>query len=79
MRSLRGRLVAILLLVALGGMIVLAAVTFAEQRSYLYDKLDRQVQSGLVTAGPVLAFAQTVRQRELPGHARRTPDHSDGR
>ncbi|MGK2877578.1 MAG: sensor histidine kinase [Solirubrobacterales bacterium] len=58
MRSLRGRLVAILLLVSLGGMIVLAAVTFAEQRSYLYEKLDRQVQSGLVTAGPVLAFAQ---------------------
>ncbi|MBJ7459137.1 MAG: HAMP domain-containing histidine kinase [Thermoleophilaceae bacterium] len=58
MRSLRGRLVAILLLVSLGGMIVLAAVTFAEQRSYLYDRLDRQVQSGLITAVPVLAFAQ---------------------
>lgn len=58
MRSLRGRLVAILLIVALGGMIVLAAVTFAEQRSYLYDKLDRQVQAGLITAGPVLEFAR---------------------
>lgn len=60
MRSLRGRLVAILLVVALGGMIVLAAVTFAEQRSFLYDRLDRQVRTGFVgVVGQLLLARQT--------------------
>jgi two-component system OmpR family sensor kinase len=56
MRSLRGRLVAILLLVATAGMIVLAAVTFAEQRSFLYDRLDRQVQSAAEAVVGALQF-----------------------
>jgi two-component system OmpR family sensor kinase len=58
MRSLRGRLVAILLLVSLGGMIVLAAVTFAEQRSFLYDRVDRQLASGINSVLLPLSIAQ---------------------
>jgi two-component system OmpR family sensor kinase len=43
MRSLRGRLVAILLAVSFIGMVVLAAVTYTEQRSFLLDRVDKQV------------------------------------
>ncbi len=58
MRSLRGRLVAILLFVAFAGLLVLAAVTFAAQRSYLYDRVDRQVESGFGLVRGQLFFAQ---------------------
>lgn len=73
MRSLRGRLVAILLLVALGGMIVLAAVTFAEQRSFLYDRLDRQVESSFFPAAGQLAFAAQTGSNNCTGMAQRNP------
>ncbi|MGH2959524.1 MAG: sensor histidine kinase [Solirubrobacterales bacterium] len=69
MRSLRGRLVAILLLVALAGMIVLAAVTFAEQRSFLYDRLDRQVQSGFNAVVGQLFLAQQSSSSNCSGSA----------
>jgi two-component system OmpR family sensor kinase len=69
MRSLRGRLVAILLLVALAGMIVLAAVTFAEQRSFLYDRLDRQVQAGAGAAFGQLRNAQLSSSSNCSGSA----------
>ena len=45
MRSLRGRLVAILLAVSAVGMILLAAITWTEQRSFLNERLDRQLQT----------------------------------
>lgn len=73
MRSLRGRLVAILLLVALGGMIVLAAVTFAEQRNFLYDRLDRQVNSSFIPAGAQLAFAAQSGTNNCAGISLRNP------
>jgi two-component system OmpR family sensor kinase len=79
MRSLRGRLVAILLLVALGGMIVLAAVTFAEQRSFLYDRLDRQVQSGFVGVLGQLFFAQQSASSNCSGSAPRADFDEDNR
>lgn len=69
MRSLRGRLVAILLLVALAGLIVLAAVTFAEQRSFLYDRLDRQVQTGFVGVVGQLVLAQQTGGSNCTGSA----------
>jgi len=71
MRSLRGRLVAILLLVALAGLIVLAAVTFAEQRSFLYDRLDRQVQAGFGGVAGQLFFAQQSQNSNCSGLAPR--------
>jgi two-component system OmpR family sensor kinase len=77
MRSLRGRLVAILLLVSLGGMIVLAAVTFAEQRSFLYDRVDRQLESGLNSVGVPLSFAQQTASRSCYGALPR-PDSIQG-
>jgi two-component system OmpR family sensor kinase len=43
--SLRGRLVAGVLALAAAGLILLAAVTYAEQRSFLLDGVDRQVRS----------------------------------
>lgn len=57
MRSLRGRLVAILLAVALGGMVALALITYAEQRSFLYERIDRQLQSSFPPVTGQLAFA----------------------
>lgn len=80
MRSLRGRLVAILLLVALAGLIVLAAVTFAEQRSFLYDRLDRQVQSGFGGVAGQLFFAQQSQSSNCSGSAPRADgDEMGGR
>ncbi|MFT4049243.1 MAG: HAMP domain-containing sensor histidine kinase [Solirubrobacterales bacterium] len=67
MQSLRGRLVAILLFVALGGMIVLAAVTFAEQRSFLYDRIDKQVQSSFFPARGLLAAAEQTGTNNCTG------------
>jgi two-component system OmpR family sensor kinase len=43
--SLRGRLVAGVLALAAVGLLVLGAVTYAEQRSFLYDNVDRQVRA----------------------------------
>jgi two-component system OmpR family sensor kinase len=58
MRSLRGRLVAILLLVALVGLLVLAAATYATQRSYLLNRLDRRLDTAFVTLYGQLRYAQ---------------------
>jgi len=43
--SLRGRLVAGVLALAAVGLLVLGAITYAEQRSFLYDNVDRQVRA----------------------------------
>jgi len=43
--SLRARLIVGLLVLAAVGMITLAAVTYAEQRSQLYDRVDQQAQA----------------------------------
>ncbi len=43
--SLRGRLVAGVLALAAVGLLALAAITYAEQRSFLLDGVDRQVRS----------------------------------
>src|SRR5207248_2081005 len=43
--SLRARLIVGLLVLAAIGMVTLAAVTYAEQRSQLYDRVDQQAQS----------------------------------
>ena len=43
--SLRARLIVGLLVLAAAGLVTLAAVTYAEQRSQLYDRVDQQAQS----------------------------------
>src|SRR3954453_22000373 len=40
--SLRARLIAALLVLATAGLVTLAAVTYAEQRSFLLDRVDQQ-------------------------------------
>jgi two-component system OmpR family sensor kinase len=44
--SLRARLIIGLLVLAAAGLITLAAVTYAEQRSFLYDRADQQLKAG---------------------------------
>jgi len=45
MSSLRARLIAVLLVVAAVGVLAVAGITYAEQRSFLLDGVDRQVRS----------------------------------
>jgi two-component system, OmpR family, sensor kinase len=45
MSSLRARLIAVLLLVAAAGLIALAGITYAEQRSFLLDRVDLQLRA----------------------------------
>jgi two-component system OmpR family sensor kinase len=77
-RSLRGRLVAILLAVALLGMIVLALVTFTAQRSFLYDRIDKQLETGFGAMIGQLSFAQQLPDNncsgELPSGTFTRPD-----
>ena len=47
MSSLRARLVAGLVALAAAGLVVLGGVTYAEQRSFLYDRVDQQVHAAL--------------------------------
>jgi two-component system OmpR family sensor kinase len=72
MRSLRARLVAAALVLATVGMVLVGAVTYAGQRSFLYDRLDDQAHEAIGAVGFALA------QRGV-GHAGRRDDHdSDG-
>jgi two-component system OmpR family sensor kinase len=57
MRSLRARLVAGLLALAAIGLLLLGGIIYAEQRSFLYDRLDQQVRSAPQPAGTLLARA----------------------
>src|SRR4051794_6841233 len=42
--SLRARLIAALLVLATAGLVTLAAVTYAEQRSFLFDRVNQQAR-----------------------------------
>src|SRR5205085_2297287 len=53
MASLRARVLASVLLLAAAGLVLLAAVTYAEQRSFLLNRLDQSVRS----AAPALSEA----------------------
>lgn len=68
MRSLRGRLVAILLLVSFVGLVVLAAVTYTEQRSFLLDRVDKQVQQAFVPFNRLLGVDDSLPFFPLPGN-----------
>jgi two-component system, OmpR family, sensor kinase len=45
MASLRARLIAGLLALAAVGLLVLAGVTYAEQRRFLYERVDQQARA----------------------------------
>ena len=47
MSSLRARVIASVLLLAAAGLIALAAVTYAEQRSFLEGQVDQQVKAAV--------------------------------
>jgi two-component system, OmpR family, sensor kinase len=53
MSSLRARVLASVLLLSAAGLVLLAVVTYTEQRSFLQDRLDQQVRG----AGPALSQA----------------------
>jgi two-component system OmpR family sensor kinase len=70
MRSLRARLLAILLGLTAAGLLVAGAVTYAEQRSFLLDRVDQQVQTARMAVDDALGG-------QVPGSSRRTPGHRD--
>src|SRR3954462_9832764 len=69
--SLRARLIAGLLVLAAAGLVVLAGVTYAEQRSFMLQRIDQQA----ATAVPILGHAFDDQSSPLPGGRR--PDDGD--
>jgi two-component system OmpR family sensor kinase len=55
MASLRARLIAVLLVVAAVGLLALAGITYTEQRSFLYDRVDDQANSAIPVMGHALS------------------------
>ncbi len=72
--SLRGRLVATLLALAAVGMVALAVVTYASQRSYLYERVDDQTRSALPAIGARLDGFEGRGHRGLGGPPDRDRD-----
>jgi two-component system, OmpR family, sensor kinase len=72
MASLRARLIAVLLVVAAVGLLALAGITYTEQRSFLYDRVDDQASRAI----PVMGHALTGEgpADEPPGHRGPPPD-----
>src|SRR2546423_5775133 len=61
--SLRARLVTGLLVLATIGLVALAAITYAEQRSFLFDRADDQVRA----AQPIVDRSLDVSGANVPG------------
>ena len=57
MASLRSRLLAAVLALAAVGLLLLGAVTYYEQRSFLYDRVDGDVRAAAAQVGPQLERA----------------------
>ena len=62
--SLRARLVIGLLALATFGLVVAGAVTYAEQRSFLLDRVDQQARSAL----PSVSHSLDERGANVPGY-----------
>jgi two-component system, OmpR family, sensor kinase len=75
--SLRTRLIAGLLALATVGLVVLAGVTYAEQRSFLLDRVDQQARTAPPAVGRVLDVRgvtdPALRGLRRPGGARLRP------
>src|ERR1700730_17174177 len=74
MASLRTRLLASVLLLAAAGLVLLAAVTYAEQRSFLQGRVDEEVRG----AGPALSVALDSAGRRSACGAAATDDARRG-
>jgi two-component system, OmpR family, sensor kinase len=66
MASLRSRLLAAVLALAAVGLLLLGAVTYAEQRSFLYDRVDQQLRDGIAFAGHQLEQPKDNDDQEGP-------------
>ena len=64
MSSLRARLLAAVLVVAAVGLVLLAAITYVEQRSYQLDRVDDQARAGAGAVEGALAEQGIGEHRE---------------
>ncbi len=55
MQSLHARLIALVLVVAALGLVLLAAITYAEQHSFLISRVDSQAQAAMLPLGRALS------------------------
>jgi two-component system OmpR family sensor kinase len=67
MRSLRARLLVILLVLTAIGLLTAGAITYAEQRSFLYDRVDRQVRSSQEAVARALGGQDFARRGGVQG------------
>jgi len=74
MQSLRARLVTGLVVLAALGLLLLGAITYAEQRSFLLDRVDQQARA----AGPAIARTFDQQNIYVPGNAPSGPGGPDG-
>jgi two-component system OmpR family sensor kinase len=74
MTSLRSRLLASVLVLAAAGLVALAAVTYAEQRSFLEGRVDQEVKA----AWPALSFVLDKRFRPASAETQGGGTSSDG-
>ncbi len=72
MRSLRARLIAGLLALAAVGLLVLAGVTYAEQRRFLYERVDQQARAAPFAVAVALSGSGFA-PRDGDGPRRRQP------
>jgi two-component system OmpR family sensor kinase len=75
MASLRARLVFGLVAVSAAGLLLLGGITYVEQRSYQYDRVDQQVRQATGAVGHALGDQDDHRER--PG-GRPRPDGDEG-
>ncbi len=73
MASLRARLLVAVLALAAGGLLLVGAVTYVEQRSFLYDKIDQQLRDGIVPAGRSLEDPGGGENDDGPGYRKPPP------
>src|SRR5690242_14168517 len=66
MRSLRARLVAGLLALAALGLLLLGGITYAEQRSFLLDRVDQQLQAAIRPVSAALGFRMGLAPPGVP-------------
>jgi two-component system OmpR family sensor kinase len=67
MRSLRARLLLILLVLTAIGLLTAGAITYAEQRNFLYDRVDRQVASSREAVERALGGQAYAHRGGFPG------------
>jgi two-component system, OmpR family, sensor kinase len=68
MASLRARLLAAVLALAALGLLLLGGVTYAEQRSFLYDRIDQQLRDGIGQVGFELGHSPDQDADDYGGH-----------